>query len=149
MTHWSLQFERLWSRITTLTRTPMTSDDKARTRIKPSEKVTKLVAGTEWNSYTKQFDFYFLENGVTGAKTKKPYFKQISTWKLTRSRRIQWPQRSLRMMPLRMLSSWSKCRSNSNLKSQRWLLDNRARNSGKSVSHCCHLEALGHGMQIF
>ena len=35
-----------------------------------------------------------------------------------------------------------------NLKGQRWLLDNRAGNSGKSVSHCCHLEALGHGMQV-
>ena len=34
-------------------------------------KVTKYVVGTDWESYTKQLDFYFLANGVWDVKTKK------------------------------------------------------------------------------
>ena len=35
------------------------------------DKVTKYVVGTDWESYIKQLDFYFLANRVSDAKTKK------------------------------------------------------------------------------
>lgn len=34
-------------------------------------KVTKFVVGADWESYTKQLDFYFLANGVKEPKIKK------------------------------------------------------------------------------
>ena len=34
-------------------------------------KVTKVVVGADWESYTKQLDFYFLANGVKEPKIKK------------------------------------------------------------------------------
>ena len=102
-------------------------------------KVTKYVVGTDWESYTEQLDFYFLANGVEDTKTKKAVLLTnlpVETYQLAKDlvapAQLKDEAITYDVVVARMKKQLKPERS---ALVARYEFDNRARNSGESVSH--------------
>lgn len=101
-------------------------------------KVQKYVAGTDWESYVEQLDFFFIANSITDAKTKKAVLlTNIPTETYQLIRDLVAP---LKLKDDTITYSRIVDRLQAHLKPQRSALvaryefDNRQRNAGESVS---------------
>ena len=95
--------------------------------------MTKFVVGTDWESYTEQLDFYFLANGVKEPKTKN---LPVETYQLAKDlvapAQLKDDAITYDIIVERMQKQLKPERS---ALVARYEFDNRARNSGESVSH--------------
>ena len=95
--------------------------------------------GTDLECYTEQLDFYFLANGVKEPKTKEAVLSTnlpVETCQLVKDLVAPAQLKDDAITYNIIVERMHECRNNWNLKDQRWYeLDNRARNSGESVSH--------------
>ena len=102
-------------------------------------KVTKFVAGADWESYTEQLDFNFLANGVKEPKAKKAVLLTnlpVETYQLAKDlvapAQLKDDGITYDSIVERMQKQLKPERS---VLIARYEFDNRARNSGESVSH--------------
>ena len=102
-------------------------------------KVTKYVVGMDWESYTEQLDFYFLANGVEDTKKKKAVLLTnlpVETYQLAKDlvapAQLKDEAITYDVIVERMKKQLKPERS---ALVMRYEFDNRARNSGESVSH--------------
>ena len=102
-------------------------------------KVTKFVVGADWESYTEQLDFYFLANGIKEPKTMKAVLLTnlpVETYQLAKDlvapTQLKDDAITYEIIVERMREQLKPERS---ALVARYEFDNRARNSGESVSH--------------